>query len=366
MLELEHQHQGGQYLDQEYAFEQNVHGLYNMSQYEQQEFLAKFHALPFSYHEKPSMFFSAPLQMKQDLHSTLEMPHSVSIPSIGSASSSTVGSPYSGPSHTMTSHDVRDGIPVFDRLNPLYGLGVLPTIINNNNNDAFTLDMYSLPPETEAVILSHDKLRDTFVGECADLSYLQSQSSTIAQYASPPVAPNAPDAPIRASGALRHISLAPSPVLTLDTSLNNGSPRGTSASASVASTSVVPYTLQSPTPPLFSTPTFKSPTTPASARRGHTNATRQSKTHQRSPSLTRTAHMNDQDFRNNNRHNTTPPLTRFQSHFFAQSSGNFVQPLETACSSLHCPLPIFLTLLSLDISLFVASYPRLAANYSCL
>jgi hypothetical protein len=43
------------------------------------------------------------------------------------------------------------------------------------------------------------------------------------------------------------------------------------------------------------------------------------------------------------------PASHFQSHFFAQSSGNFMPPLESSCSSLplyfhafHCPfLPPF-------------------------
>ncbi|KAK4940138.1 hypothetical protein LTR10_019673 [Elasticomyces elasticus] len=127
-----------------------------MDSYDPVDPMSNFHPLPYSYLENPSMFTTAPMpSMKQDIQQFHELPPALissgSVPSIPSAPSSTVGSPYSGPSHTISSQDG------FEHNGAQYGLGMMPTIVNN---DAFSHDMMGSCMESE---LSLDKISDNYV-----------------------------------------------------------------------------------------------------------------------------------------------------------------------------------------------------------
>lgn len=114
-----------------------------------------FHAMPYSYFENPSMFATAPPSLKHEMSQFHEMPPALissgSVPSIPSASSSTVGSPYSGPSHTISSQDS------FDHPGATYGLGLMPAIAHH---DSFSQDLMGVSMEADFAL---EKLSDSYV-----------------------------------------------------------------------------------------------------------------------------------------------------------------------------------------------------------
>ncbi|KAJ9500536.1 hypothetical protein H2202_003752 [Exophiala xenobiotica] len=157
MLALEHSRRR-QFADQIFTLEQNIQAPFpglDMDTYDSMDTMINFHTLPYSYFDDPSMFVTAPQSIKQEMPQFHEMPPALissgSVPSIPSASSSTVGSPYSGPSHAISSQDAYDhnGAP--------YGLGVMPTIVNH---DFFSQEMMRASMEAD---LSLDKLSGSYV-----------------------------------------------------------------------------------------------------------------------------------------------------------------------------------------------------------
>src|SRR5689334_17496814 len=127
MLALEHNRR--QQFDQLYDLEQSIQAPFpglTMDMYESNEAMASFHPLPYSIFDNPAMFATAPTQsLKQEMHHFQDLPPALipsgsSAQSIPSASSSTVGSPYSGPSHTISSQDA------YDHTGASFGLGVMP------------------------------------------------------------------------------------------------------------------------------------------------------------------------------------------------------------------------------------------------
>jgi hypothetical protein len=329
MLVLEHsRHQ--QFVDQVYDLEQSIQAPYPnlaMDSYESVDPMISFHPLPYSYFENPSIFSTAPVQIKQEMHQMHDLSRSAvssaSAPSIPSATSSTVGSPYSGPSHTIASQDGFDQAVTF-------GLGVMPTIVNH---EAFPQE-FGISMESELPIHSHEKLSNSFVGEYADLSSSQLRSSTIHF-------PISPSVHLPASSPYQGAPLTPSPdALSINTSLK----RPTEAPPVLpGSNSIYASNARSPTEASVPTPTFKSPTTPASARSRHakTSFTHINVASSPSPAGTQTHPLRPAPYFSRDSHPSQPPIDRFQSHFFAQSSGNFIQPLETSCSSLLLFFPTF-------------------------
>ncbi|EXJ57056.1 hypothetical protein A1O7_07400 [Cladophialophora yegresii CBS 114405] len=160
MLALEHNRH--QQFDQLYDLEQSVQAPFpglTMDMYESAETLNNFHPLPYSFFENPSMFATAPMHsIKQEMHQFQDLPPALissgSAPSIPSASSSTVGSPYSGPAHMVPSQDG------YDHAVASYGLGVMPAIVNH---EAFSQDFLGNAMEAELSLSSHEKLPDSFV-----------------------------------------------------------------------------------------------------------------------------------------------------------------------------------------------------------
>lgn len=337
MLAFEHSRRQ-QFVDSVYDLEQSVQAPYpglTMDTYDPVDAMVNFHPLPYSYFENPSIFTTAPVQsLKQEMHQFHDLPPALissgSVPSIPSASSSTVGSPYSAPSHTISSQDS------YDHNGVSYGLGVMPTIVNH---EAFSQEM--LGGTAMEAELSIDKLSDTYVGECADLSSSQHHPSnvplSVAQSVQPP-----------------SISFIASPeVLSINTGLDPPASTVPSIPSSLHFSSSVTHSPVSEQ--TRATSIFKSPTTPASARSRHsTTAVSPFQTRPLPQSSSSRAAPRHASFRVPHAFHPSsrqPPAGRFQSHFFAQSSGNFLPPLESSCSSLppcssvatcffHFPFPI--------------------------
>ena len=223
-------------------------------------------------------------------------------PSIPSASSSTVGSPYSGPVNMVAQDEYNTAMS--------HGLGVFPTIVGQ---DGF--DFANSGFETELPI-GHEKLNGNFVGECADLSSSQKRSSTF------PIAICQPTP--TASPSAHPLSASPDH-LTVDTF---DDAYHVPALVSARRVSSFEASLVSQSEPLF-----KSPTTPASAypRTPGTN----SPVDRRLP-----VHGGQQSAAPQQQHvpavaQQPHPMQQypgqFQNHFFAQSSGSFMPPLELSC-----------------------------------
>ncbi|OCT49252.1 putative C2H2 finger domain protein [Cladophialophora carrionii] len=335
MLALEHNRH--QQFDQLYDLEQSIQAPFpglTMDMYESADTWNKFHPLPYSFFENPSMFATAPMHsIKQEMHQFQDLPPALissgSAPSIPSASSSTVGSPYSGPAHVIASQDG------YDHAVASYGLGVMPAIVNH---EAFAQDILGNAMEAELSLSSHEKLPDSFVGECADLSSSQSRPARVA--------------PRTAQGEARSVlplsSSSPAPCLSLTASpqslsINTFFDQRVPTVPSVASSSVLSTAAHSPTTDQTrATPIFKSPTTPASACSRRSSVV--SPLHARSFPTTLRSHTSYAS----HAHMSPRPAAHhapqqhqaghFQSHFFAQSSGNFIPPLETSYPSLiHAP-----------------------------
>lgn len=333
MLAVEHSRRDSLF-EQSYALDKTIQppypGLDMEMPYGSYDSIPGFHPLPFSYFENPTMFASAPAQsMKPQIsrsqsqnsfnqyqQQSTEMPpaliSSASNASIPSASSSTVGSPYSGPINTSQAQDTY----VDDALS--HGLGLLPTIVNQ---DGFRQDFAGSGFESE-LPMGHDKIMSgNFVGECADLSYSFKRSPTL------PV-------------AMRQSSQS----VFSATPVSASSPRIISTQHELEAPLNVPALVQTPPvtdvscssslPPSVE-PVFKSPSTPASAyprTPGATSPTnprqsmhggQQTSSPQQAPSAPVVAH------------GPSPMLQyggQYQGHFFAQSSGTYMPPLETSCS----------------------------------
>lgn len=158
VLEQTRRHQFDQLYSLEHSIQEPFPGLH-LDMYESADNMANFHPLPYSFFEHPSMFTTAPMQpIKQELHQFQDLPPSLvssgSARSVPSASSSTVGSPYSGPSHSIPSQDA------YDHTGSSFGLGVMPTIINH---DAFSHDLMGSSMESEMSLSSLEKLPESFV-----------------------------------------------------------------------------------------------------------------------------------------------------------------------------------------------------------
>ncbi len=338
MLALEHSRRQ-QFADQIFDLEQTIQAPFPglvMDSYDSVDTMINFHTLPYSYFDNASMFVTAPQSIKQEMPQFHEMPPALissgSVPSIPSASSSTVGSPYSGPSHAISSQDA------FDHNGAPYGLGVMPTIVNH---DFFSQEMMRASMEAD---LSLEKLSDSYVGECADLFSSQRQASTVPPRHAPFV---------QHLSSHRSSSTSSPQLLSINTFLDPP----TSTVSPVASSSVFSSVLPSPaTEANRSTPNFKSPTTPASAYpRQHPTLVSPSHSRSFSPSP-RPALPTRMTSHDSNAARFHKPASHFQSHFFAQSSGNFMPPLESSCSSLplyfhvfHCPFLASLSFLFLSV-----------------
>lgn len=212
--------------------------------------------------------------------------------SIRSGSSSTVGSPYSGP-HIAYTHD--------DQF--FYGsmsnTGIDMTAIANN--ETYNLNEYG----TENSLQSLEKLNGSFVGESsADLSSSQHRSTAFRLPISQSQTMSISPAVLFNDPMVVDTRLSPPPNAIIHTPRSHhSSPQRNSAS---------PHTFQDPV-------IFKSPSTPASAYPKTPAPTSSPQRRQKSPEARLPAYP---------MHSPNGP---FQNHFFAQSSGNFMPPIESSC-----------------------------------
>lgn len=306
----------------------NIHPPYpdlDMDSFNYSDSMANFQPLPFSYFDNPNMFASAPAQpMKPQMtrttsnHSAMHQYHhsnEVAPGLVSSASSSTVGSPYSGPMQNDSLHH-QNGVFSTEILS--HGLGLLPTIVNQ---DSFSHDFAGPGYETELPI-GHDKLNGNFVGESADLSSSLKRSSTFPCPTSRTSQSVSPATPLSSTPEL----------LAANASVVEDLP------AFTRSTSFVPVNRSSSLPVSlpqqeFPEPVFKSPTTPASAY-PRTPGAYSPLDRRAAPS--HGAHLvapspQQQSVIPLSAHPMRQHGNQFQNYFFAQSSGNFMPPLETSC-----------------------------------
>lgn len=336
-----------------FSMDPNIHDPYpclSLNSYDSFGSHASFSSAPGSYFDTPSFIVDAPPDMiKHEQYqqtpsgspsiapsrSTEHPPSTLSTASgqsVPSASSSAVGSPYSGAAH---------GVPYQDAWNEMnHGLGLVPTIVGN---DSFVQDFVTSSMDSD-IIFAHDKLPDHYVGEYANVSSLKSESIPFsASISQPAMCVSAPSLALSTS--------VEDSGMTIDTILDRANsavtpPRPDSSPVSGRSNSTSP-TIRGGQATRTSSKDqrgFRSPTTPASAT-PITHATY-------SPALTNRRHSLAQVIGATPSRNSPPfsprmarssvPSPRpespkqvyaghFQNPFFAQSSGNFVPPLESSC-----------------------------------
>lgn len=293
-------------------------------------------SVPYSYLDHPALFVEAPLEdTKFDVHRSISsddsfhpLPHHLSEPSLSlissgsgpslpSASSSTVGSPHSGHSHPISASEPWATAGSF---------GVHPAIVNH---DGLVSSFGTVDLDHEFAFAATGKYPDNYVGECADLSSLSKRSSTFPIHDSSKRLGIPSFGPLSTSPELLSSTHVPQPRASI---VPTESAAGTTSSHSLS-----PIVKQERRSSATSEGVFKSPTTPASARA-------------RTPSITspaaRAAHslsgLSASTATSPGVHGpATPPMQQhagqFQNHFFAQSSGNFMPPLESSCSFFSFP-----------------------------
>ena len=322
-----------------YDHETGTQLAFDMNAYTTCDSSSTYASLPYSYWENSALFVEAPLEdTKYDLNRSISstgsfhhIPHiqadhplslisSTSGPSLPSASSSTVGSPHSGHSHPVSAPESWISAGHFS---------ANPVIVNHEDFGDFSS---GIDIGVDHSFVTPGKLPDDFVGECADLSSFSKRSSafpTNNSFQSPSSQQRPP------------FSSSPEPMSIERFGANN---RAASAASAVDSNpflqSSVARIKKESDPSTRSDGVFKSPTTPASARSRTPStcspvAARATKaaskpvvqggapTSYPTPSSPATSPMQQH-------------ASQFQTHFFSQSSGNFMPPLESSCSF---PLP---------------------------
>jgi hypothetical protein len=326
MLAIEHSHQQHRFT-QPFGYESGFHDSYvdtSMNSYSTFEPIHSFASLPYSTYENPSFYMDTPPEgfksemqrsssltgsLKPASHHSSELPpstlSSASGHSIPSASSSTVGSPYSGHAHSFSHQE--------SWVNSNDGLGLGSALVNQ---DAYYHGFVGTDLESGLAFGGpHDKLSGNFVGECANISSARKRSGSLfpGKFSQSPV-------PLQSSLAS---SSSPEP-LTIDAILERANGSSTTQSPRPQGSSQVTSIDNERSQSVKPTNLFKSPTTPASAR-------------PRTPKVATTlpaAISLPADHPSLMPHASTPShhqAGQFQNHFFAQSSGSFVPPLESSC-----------------------------------
>ena len=305
-------------------------------------------SFPYSVYENPSLYVDAPQEnyrfemhrsasynagLKPASHHSAELPpstlSSASGQSVASASSSTVGSPYSSHAHTFSQQE--------PWISSNEGLGLGPAIVNHEGD---IQGFVSGDLDADFTYGSNYKIPEDFVGECTKLSSPRKQSSNL-------FPGNVSQSPVPLPSPLA--SSSSSETLTIDSILDQAN--STSAPNTAQITQSSRSFSSSPVSPIdhrrthsSSTKVFKSPTIPASACPRTPKPVPQTSY----PATTASAAISLLDGHPSFRPEQTiipqAPMPahhhggHFQSHFFAQSSGSFLPPLESSC--------VFLALLS--------------------
>jgi hypothetical protein len=343
MLAFEHSHLQ-HHFTQPFGYESGFHDSYadpSMNSYGAFEPIHSFAPLSYSTYESSSFYmddnppegFKSEMQRSSSLtgslkpasHHSSELPpstlSSASGHSIPSASSSTVGSPYSGHAHSFSHQE--------SWVNPNEGLGLGSALVNQ---EAYYHGFVGTDLDSELAFGSRDKLSDDFVGECAKISSTRKRSGSLfpGKFSQSPV-------PLQSSLAS---SSSPEP-LTIDAILERANGSSATQSPRPQSSSQVTSVDNERSHSVKPTNLFKSPTTPASA------CPRTSKVATTLPAAISPRADHHPTLRPGQTfmpHASTPShhqTGQFQNHFFAQSSGSFVPPLESSCVF---PYTLFLTL----------------------
>jgi hypothetical protein len=355
MLAVEHSHQQHHFA-QPFGFDSSFHDSYpdlSMNSYCSFDSIHSIAPLPYSTYENPSFYVETPPEsftpemhrssslngsLRPSSHHSSELPpstlSSASGHSIPSASSSTVGSPYSGHAHSFSHQEAW--------VNPSEGLGLSHALVNQ---EAYYQGFVETDLDSELAFRSHDKLSDDFVGECANISSTRKRSSSLfpGKFSQSPV-------PLRSSLAS---SSSPEP-LTIDSILERANSSSNAQSPRSLDSSHVTSIDNHRSQPLKSTNLFKSPTIPASAC---PRIPKGASTPSVAVSLPAADHPS---FRPGQTYMPHAPMPshqqggQFQNHFFAQSSGSFMPPLESSCVFPSCLL-FFITLI-ICLQTFSASH----------
>jgi hypothetical protein len=331
MLAVEHSHQQHHFA-QPFGFDSIFHDSYpdlSMNSYSSFDSIPSFAPLPYSTYENPSLCVDTPPEcfqsemhrssslngsLKPSSHHSSELPpstlSSASGHSIPSASSSTVGSPYSGHAHSFSHQE--------SWVNPNEGLGLSSTLVNQ---EAYYQGFVGTDLDSELAFGSHEKLSDDFVGESANLSSNRKRSRSLlpGKFSQSPV-------PLQSSLAS---SSSPEPD-TIDSILERANSSSNTQSPRSLDSSHVKSIDNDTSQLLKSTNLFKSPTAPASACPRLPKAPT-------TPAVAVSLPADHPAFRPGHTHMPHVPMPshqqggQFQNHFFAQSSGSFMPPLESSC-----------------------------------
>lgn len=334
MLAVEHPHlQHHHHFAQPFGFDSSFDDSgpdFNMNSYSSFDSVPSFGPLPYPTFDHPSFYVDTPPEsfqsemhrssslngsLKPSSHHSSELPpstlsSSASGHSIPSAPSSTIGSPYSGHAHPFSHHE--------SWINPNEGLGLGSTLVNQ---EAFYQDFVGTDLDSELAFGSHDKLSDDFVGECANVSSSRKRSDRLfpGKFSQSPM-PSQP-------------SMVPTPSpepLTIDSILERANSSSTAPSPRSLDSSHVASIDKPTTQSLTSTNQFISPAAPASAgprvpKIATTSSLAVSLPADHPSARTGQPHMPDAPTP------IRPQGGQFQNHFFAQSSGSFMPPLESSC-----------------------------------
>jgi hypothetical protein len=331
MLAIEHSHQQ-RHFTQPFGYDSGFHDSYadlSMNSYSAFEPIHGFAPLPYSTYENPSFYMDAPPEgfksemqrsssltgsLKPASHHSSELPpstlSSASGHSIPSASSSAVGSPYSGHAHSFSHHE--------SWVNSNEGLGLGSALVNQ---EAYYQGFVGTDLDSELAFGPHDKLSGDFVGECAKISSTRKRSGS-------PFPGKFSQSPVPLKSSLASNS-SPEP-LTIDAILERANSSSATQSPRPSGSSQVTSIDNEKSQSLKPTNPFKSPTTPASA------CPKTSKVASALPATISLLadHLSLRPGQTFMPHASTPSrhqAGQFLNHFFAQSSGSFVPPLESSC-----------------------------------
>lgn len=320
----------------------------SMSSYHSFDSTASFGSIPFSFYDSNSLSAEAPSettnltmfasQSDHPFHPPSPRPEllpptlsNASAASIPSNTSSTVGSPHSTHAQAISGHESWS--------TGNQGLGIGPTIISNDNYDQC---FGGVDLDAEMTFNMHGKVADNFVGEYTDISSSQNRTAH-SSFSKQPRFSQPSSLPTDVKGSARGGCVTIEPVLqkadravtpslfrSPDTGLSFFTSSNTPTENSQASFQQANAVLQSPAicassiskTTKFSSPSFSSATS-ALANAGSSG----------NPPI------NTSSF-NTAAETSTPTYTgTFQSRFFAQSSGNFMPPIQSSCSFFLESLP---------------------------
>lgn len=314
-----------------------------------------------SFYDAPNFIFDAPKESERSarrytpsgppspsISHSFDHPPSVissaSGASVQSTASSVVGSPYS---HATSN------IPGQEQWTDSHqGLGIAPGIVHN---EGYGHEIYPINPIENEIAFESNKFPSSFVGESKNLSSSMSTSCSISPLASSCLASQRPTPSCSSPSLVLDTSVAIQNV-TIDTILNEVNskivtPSQTMSPAAEDPSKASPNSLKSMCvahSPQQTKSSFRSPTTPASAKSPFTPRTKSPSilwrydSHRDSfvcgdPTIPNSPLMSSNRYHPYGR--PTPPSNsqahchrhESQSPFFSQSSGRFIPPLELSC-----------------------------------